>query len=853
MKKIVFSIVFALAASVVWADGSEAKYPQKVSQYSSDELEIRKVLTADMRSWLTMELNEALYAPEYVSIDKDGNASTLKITKKFVAFLKFLQSWQPDKKSALQLLTFLSDQDIAKEIGIPPEQRTEMSQLIDVLKKSDDQKTLEGFIDSFKPVIQEMLKDMKLFIKTYNETFKIVSVKITGDKAVAVCRAFNCDEKKDDIEQYELAKRDGRWIIIKSKSIEPESKNKTPQKKETTPAPSDILSSREYSVPCLTVLNDGTHGKISYLPLKFTRTKENKPLRIMIADDTPNGSGNTIHSSVWLAAITAAMLRNDTMHGTTISVEFSGNIDGPSAGAVTCLAILSALDGRRLPDDFAMTGTILPDGTIGVVGGVSGKMRAAAKAGKKRIFIPALMRFEKNAKGENTDLQRLADELNVELYRVENISEAYITLHNLKPLNNLHTNIRNMTRLPQSTEDVLTATYKKYLERVQAEVKAQPKGVQQTILPDYVLSPLPAEKLYQEGKLFPATLQIIRTWQAWQARKKTDKFFTDFFKGHNPDWEKIQYLREYHYRKLLFALWESKNKYVGNCVKEFKKNDEAYIKKNYGTKKNSGYFPFKAGQSEFSAQLEPVDFNPKFVGILDGLSARKGNPQTVNTASMKELEEYWSTEVKMLDITHLFLQPRNEYNDFLAALAATLPDKKANKRASEVERLFFSASYAANNVADDNFRNAFGSQASAKNAEEELKRNPYIMQFIQMQNDARKLHEQLEPDSKEKATFPEYHLQASLKAQVTTFTMASAILVMYGPDSSNDFTSHLLRNARDAAIRNISECNKAGIPCVAAICDFETAESAGEDAVIEVLMAYWRASLYAKALLMSFK
>ena len=58
------------------------------------------------------------------------------------------------------------------------------------------------------------------------------------------------------------------------------------------------------------------------------------------------------------------MQRNDVMNGVRITVEFSGDVDGPSAGSVMCLSILSAMDGRTLPEDFAMTGTIMPDGTI---------------------------------------------------------------------------------------------------------------------------------------------------------------------------------------------------------------------------------------------------------------------------------------------------------------------------------------------------------------------------------------------------------------------------------------------------------------------------------------------------------
>lgn len=625
------------------------------------------------------------------------------------------------------------------------------------------------------------------------------------------------------------------------------------QKKEAAVPPAQTTC-MEYSVPCLTVWGDGSHGNLSHLPLKFTRTKENKPLRIMIVDDTPNGSGTTIHSSVWLAAVTAAMLRNDTMHGTTISVEFTGNVDGPSAGGVTCLAILSAMDGIPLPNDFAMTGTILPDGTIGVVGGVPEKIRAAAQAGKKRIFIPAFLRFEKNLKGEEIDLQRVADELNVKLYRVENIGEAYAALHGKPYTGNEYVNVRDMTRLPRSMEDVLIATYKKYHDKVKAEIKAQPELKKEKIFPGYVLSPRSAENLYMEGKLLPATMQIFQTWQAWQAWKKTESFSNEFYKGRNLVWLKTKYLQEYHYRKLIFELSEARQKYMETAANEAADHHTAYIKTCYGGKEYKGYFPFKPGQSEFSAQLEPVDKHPKFWGLLQMLFARCADEKTIHSADMKGLRDELKLADMLLNIFHLMTLPPDEHNMFLAELAGTLPSKKANKRAAEVERLFYSATYAAGSVAVDNLKSSTAA-AGKKNAEDEIRNNPYYLPFREMHAHAWETHQQLETDTENKASFPDYHLQASLKAQVTAFTMASALLIMYGADNSNDFVPHMLRNARNSAIRNINECVNANIPCVAAIYDFEIAESAsGSDMDnASILMAYWRASLYAKALLMSFK
>lgn len=100
-------------------------------------------------------------------------------------------------------------------------------------------------------------------------------------------------------------------------------------------------------------------GAINHLPFTFERTNTDESLKIILANDTPDGAGARIRGSVWLAAVTAAMFRKDPMNGVRITVEFSGDVDGPSAGGVMCLSVLSAMAGRQIPDDFSMTGTIM--------------------------------------------------------------------------------------------------------------------------------------------------------------------------------------------------------------------------------------------------------------------------------------------------------------------------------------------------------------------------------------------------------------------------------------------------------------------------------------------------------------
>lgn len=65
-----------------------------------------------------------------------------------------------------------------------------------------------------------------------------------------------------------------------------------------------------------------------------------------------------------------------------------GNIDGPSAGAAILLVILSAIKGKPLRQDVAVTGEISIQGRIKPVGGVYEKIYGARMAGMKKVLIP---------------------------------------------------------------------------------------------------------------------------------------------------------------------------------------------------------------------------------------------------------------------------------------------------------------------------------------------------------------------------------------------------------------------------------------------------------------------------------
>jgi predicted S18 family serine protease len=69
--------------------------------------------------------------------------------------------------------------------------------------------------------------------------------------------------------------------------------------------------------------------------------------------------------------------------GNTIS-----EVDGPSAGALMTLLMVSAIEKKPIVDSLTMTGTIQGDGHIGAIGGILEKATAAHENGKTLLLLP---------------------------------------------------------------------------------------------------------------------------------------------------------------------------------------------------------------------------------------------------------------------------------------------------------------------------------------------------------------------------------------------------------------------------------------------------------------------------------
>ena len=101
-------------------------------------------------------------------------------------------------------------------------------------------------------------------------------------------------------------------------------------------------------------------------------------------------AGSMAKDSVFNAA---SVLRSSTGqdladYDVHINVIGGGNIDGPSAGTAILSALVSAVTGRKIRQDVAVTGEIALNGNVRPVGGVPEKAYGAAQAGMKTMVIP---------------------------------------------------------------------------------------------------------------------------------------------------------------------------------------------------------------------------------------------------------------------------------------------------------------------------------------------------------------------------------------------------------------------------------------------------------------------------------
>jgi ATP-dependent Lon protease len=109
--------------------------------------------------------------------------------------------------------------------------------------------------------------------------------------------------------------------------------------------------------------------------------------------------------------------------------------DGPSAGVTMVVAVASALSGRPVRGDVAMTGEITLSGRVLPVGGIKEKVLAARRAGINTVILPK--QNEKHVREDLTD--ELRQGLTVHYAtEMDEVLELALTPKQVQPDHGLH-------------------------------------------------------------------------------------------------------------------------------------------------------------------------------------------------------------------------------------------------------------------------------------------------------------------------------------------------------------------------------------------------------------------------------
>ncbi len=127
-------------------------------------------------------------------------------------------------------------------------------------------------------------------------------------------------------------------------------------------------------------------------------------------------AGSMAKDSVFNAASVLRKVTGKDIHDFDVHINVigGGNIDGPSAGTAILSALISAVTGKKIRQDVAVTGEISLQGRVRPVGGVFEKAYGAKQAGIKTLVIP---------KENSKDIPQ--NHLGLNIYAVETADEAF--------------------------------------------------------------------------------------------------------------------------------------------------------------------------------------------------------------------------------------------------------------------------------------------------------------------------------------------------------------------------------------------------------------------------------------------
>ncbi len=186
-------------------------------------------------------------------------------------------------------------------------------------------------------------------------------------------------------------------------------------------------ASRVISAPALGVQGEGLPGVVNYILIQFNRTTtEDGPT---VQFNEVNLGGGSLVGEEWkegvrraVRAVAAAV--GDDGRDWLITIKnrsITGSTDGMSASAAVAVGIMAVFRGDVIGSDVVLSGQIMSDGRLGVVGGLPVKIEAAAGAHYRTIVVPR----DQMLTPDWMLTTEVASRKRVQLIQVSTLEEAY--------------------------------------------------------------------------------------------------------------------------------------------------------------------------------------------------------------------------------------------------------------------------------------------------------------------------------------------------------------------------------------------------------------------------------------------
>lgn len=127
----------------------------------------------------------------------------------------------------------------------------------------------------------------------------------------------------------------------------------------------------------------GEHGPGDEIRIGFTRDGREESTTATLRSAGPDGDPGDGRLGI--------LVGDTPADGTDVEITVSPEVGGPSAGLVLAIAIVDKLSPGDATGgaEVAGSGTIRPDGTVGSIGGIRHKIRAAHEVGVTEFLVPA--------------------------------------------------------------------------------------------------------------------------------------------------------------------------------------------------------------------------------------------------------------------------------------------------------------------------------------------------------------------------------------------------------------------------------------------------------------------------------